>query len=429
MKRDNSPARGHRDLLPDDVGTRDALLAEIAGVYSRYGYRRIETPALENIEHLTGGQGGENEKLIFRVLRRGLPPVLKAETPTDSVVDLGLRYDLTVPLTRFYGQNAATLPFPFRSFQFGPVWRAERPQKGRYRQFHQCDIDLIGEPGTLAEVELIEATVEALMSVGVNRAVVRVSDRRFLAALAAALGMEGAVASSFFVTLDKLDKIGWSGVREQLGALGLGQDAASRIEDVVDTLAAARPEKVTHALADAVPGLDDRVIDDLSQTLRAAAAIPAMVDEAATVVFDPTLVRGMGYYTGQIFEIGHAGLTSSIAGGGRYDDLIGSTLGRSVPACGFSIGFERIVDLVSRAAGPARLALLVEPGLDPVRLAALARGLRESGGRPVVVTPMRGKWGAQLSRLENEGFTSYVHARPETLDGTRLPEERPLRRP
>lgn len=428
MKKDNSPARGHRDLLPDDVQTRDGLLAAISGVYARYGYRRIETPALENIERLTRGQGGENEKLIFRVLRRGLPPTIEATTPTDSLVDLGLRYDLTVPLTRFYGQHAATLPFPFRSFQFGPVWRAERPQKGRYRQFHQCDIDLIGEPGTLAEIELIEATVEALITVGVNRAVVRVSDRRFLAALAATLGMVGASADSFFVTLDKLDKLGWSGVREQLVLSGLAHGGLNRIEDIVDTLVATRPEEIPNAIADAVPALADHVIDDLNHTLRAAAAIPAMGDDAATVTFDPTLVRGMGYYTGQIFEIGHADSTSSIAGGGRYDDLIGSTMGRSVPACGFSIGFERIVDLVTLSAAPTRLALLAEPGLDPIRLAALARGLRENGP-PVVVIPVRGKWGTQLSRLEEEGFTSYMHVRPENLDGTLNHEERTLRRP
>jgi histidyl-tRNA synthetase len=426
MKKDNSPARGHRDLLPDDMSTRDQLLGDIAGVYARYGYRRIETPALENIERLTRGQGGENEKLIFRILRRGLAPVVEADTPVDSLIDLGLRYDLTVPLTRFYGQHAATLPLPFRSFQFGPVWRAERPQKGRYRQFYQCDIDLIGEPGTLAEAELIEATVDALMTIGLTRVVVRVSDRRWLSALAASLGMDDAAANSFFIILDKLDKIGWDGVRKQLSELGLETNAVSRVEDTISTLSAARPEKVPHALADAVPTLDDQVIDDLSQTLRATSAIPAVADEAAAVTFDPTLVRGMGYYTGQIFEVSHADSTSSIAGGGRYDNLIGTTLGREVPACGFSIGFERIVDLISRTAAPARLALLVESGVDPVQTAALARSLRHDG-RPVVVTPVRGKWSAQLSRLEAEGFTSYVRLRADSFNQNDQPEEQPLR--
>jgi histidyl-tRNA synthetase len=225
VKIDNSPPRGTRDLLPDTVAVRDHVLATISEVYHRYGYRRIETPALEDIRRLQGGDGGENEKLIFQVLRRGLDDRIDGPTPIADLVDLGLRFDLTVPLTRFYGNNHATLPVPFRSFQFAPVWRAERPQKGRYRQFYQCDIDLIGDETVLAEAELIEATTQALDAIGLSDTTVRhhrptppsgttvrLSDRRFLSALAAHAGLDEQSWAGFFISLDKLDKIGWDGV-------------------------------------------------------------------------------------------------------------------------------------------------------------------------------------------------------------------------
>src|SRR5271154_5465456 len=221
MKIDNSPARGMRDLLPADVAVRDHVLESIAAVYRRFGYQRIETPALEDISRLQSGEGADNEKLIFQVLRRGLPPEVTAGTSLRELVDLGLRYDLTVPLTRFYGNNHAVLPMPFRSLQVGPVWRADRPQRGRYRQFYQCDIDLIGEPSVLAEAELIEATSQALAAVGLEGTTVRLSDRRFLGALAETVGLPEASRDSFFIILDKLDKIGWSGVRAELDGLGL----------------------------------------------------------------------------------------------------------------------------------------------------------------------------------------------------------------
>src|SRR5580692_9028670 len=221
MRIDNSPARGMRDLLPADVAIRDHVLESISAVYRRFGYQRIETPALEDIGRLQSGEGADNEKLIYEVLRRGLPPEVAAGTPLRDLVDLGLRYDLTVPLTRFYGHNHASLPSPFRSLQVGPVWRAERPQRGRYRQFYQCDIDMIGEPGVLAEAELIEATSEALAAIGLSDTTVRLSDRRFWSALATDTGVPLSSQGAFFITLDKLDKIGWDGVRLELVELGL----------------------------------------------------------------------------------------------------------------------------------------------------------------------------------------------------------------
>jgi histidyl-tRNA synthetase len=407
---DLSPARGTRDLLPATVAGRDHVLARITEVYRRYGYQRIETPALENIERLQGGQGGENEKLIYRVLRRGLEETVPAGTELSSLVDLGLRYDLTVPLARFYGNNRASLPDPFRSFQIGPVWRAERPQKGRYRQFYQCDIDILGESSVLAEVELIEATTAALDATGITGTTVRVSDRRFLAALAARVGLAPESWDGLFITLDKLDKIGWDGVRAELDGRGLAGERVDTLHEVITGLAGLAEDKLVDQLADALPNLGDDTLSDLGTTVAALAALDGLAWE-----FDPTLVRGMGYYTGQIFEIVHPGSSGSVAGGGRYDKLIGRFLGSDVPACGFSIGFERIVDLLAGETRRESVAVLYEAEVPVARVLAVARELR-SGGRSVSPVARRGKFGAQLGRLSEWGFTSFVHLRADTTE-------------
>jgi len=296
MKIDNSPARGMRDLLPADVDVRDHVLESISAVYRRYGYQRIETPALENIARLSSGEGGDNEKLIFEVLRRGLPPEVAAGTPVRDLVDLGLRYDLTVPLTRFYGNNQAALPTPFRSLQVGPVWRADRPQRGRYRQFYQCDIDMIGEPSVLAEAELIEATSDALAAIGLTGTTIRLSDRRFLSALAADCGVPENWRNEFFIILDKLDKIGWDGVRAELTALGLPAAQVAAVTEKIRALEHLPAGKLAGALADAVPGLAAPVIEDLAATVSCLDRL-ALTRELSWE-FDPALVRGLGYYTG-----------------------------------------------------------------------------------------------------------------------------------
>ena len=416
MKIDASPARGMRDLLPADVAVRDHVLDTIVTVYRRFGYQRIETPAVENIARLQGGQGGENEKLIFEILRRGLPEYAEPGTRIRDLVELGLRYDLTVPLTRFYGSNQASLPTPFRSLQVGPVWRAERPQRGRYRQFWQCDIDMIGEPSVLAEAELIEATTQALSDVGLDGTTVRLSDRRFLAAVAASAGLPEEAWPGFFITLDKLDKIGWDGVRAEFDTMGLPH---GRVIETISGLQETAPAKLADALADAVPALAEEVIDDLATT--AACLDRLAAGRSLTWEFDPSLVRGMGYYTGQIFEIIHPQAGGSVAGGGRYDKLIGRYLGHDVPACGFSIGFERIVDLLDAPRTRAALAVLIEPGVAVPDALAAARDLRAQG-RTVEVIPRSGKFGAQLKRLEAAGFTAFITVTPEGI----LSAERPL---
>ena len=410
MKIDNSPARGMRDLLPADVSVRDHVLESIVAVYRRFGYQRIETPALEDINRLQSGEGADNEKLVYQVLRRGLPAVVAADTPVRDLVDLGLRYDLTVPLTRFYGHNHAALPSPFRSLQVGPVWRAERPQRGRYRQFYQCDIDMIGEASVLAEAELIEATSEALAAIGLTGTTIRLSDRRFWSALASDTGVPASLQDGFFITLDKLDKIGWDGVRLELIELGLSPGQVAGVEEKIRGLEGLSTDKLAGALAEAVPGLAASVIEDL-------VIVASCLDRLAGVSweFDPTLVRGMGYYTGQVFEIVKPGVSFSLAGGGRYDKLIGKSLGYDVPACGFSLGFERIVDLLAWRPPRDAVAVLTEADVPVADALEVARELRSVVGEGRVVETVRrsGKFGAQLKRLEAAGFTGFVLVRVE----------------
>ena len=407
MRIDNSPARGMRDLLPADVAVRDHVLDSIVAVYRRFGYQRIETPALEDIGRLTSGDGADNEKLVYEVLRRGLPGVVSAGVSLRELVDLGLRYDLTVPLTRFYGHNHASLPSPFRSLQIGPVWRAERPQKGRYRQFYQCDIDMIGEASVLAEAELIEATSEALAAIGLTGTTIRLCDRRFWSALASDTEVPPGDQMAFFITLDKLDKIGWEGVRAELAALGLSVAQVGGVEEKIRGLQDLPASALGDALAAAVPGLAPAVIEDL-------VVVASALDRLARVrklswEFDPTLVRGMGYYTGQVFEITHPDMPSSVAGGGRYDKLIGKSLGHDVPACGFSLGFERIVDLLARQGSRDAVAVLAEADVPVAEALEVAREVRAASVASVVETVRRsGKFGAQLKRLEAAGFSGFV---------------------
>jgi histidyl-tRNA synthetase len=431
-KLDNGPPRGTRDLFPDAVAKREAVIARVAESYARFGFHRIETPALEDITRLSWGEGGDNEKLIYRVMRRGLDPLLADGTNTADLADLGLRYDLTVPLTRFYANNEGRLPSPFRAMQIGPVWRAERPQKGRYRQFTQCDIDTIGEPSALAEAELLEGTVAALAGIGVAPVRIRLNDRRLLTALAAEAGVPAAATGAFLVILDKLDKIGWEKVKAELVERGFDPQVGERSEWTVGLLSAAgEPESALHRAADLLPRLEDDVLEGLSSTAQSLERIQHDVARsrgdgtapaAFTWILDPTIVRGMGYYTGQIFEVEHAEVTGSVAGGGRYDGLVGRSLGKQVPACGISIGFDRIVDLAVVPSPDLGLALLYSAGAAPApEILAAARSLR-GGERAVALVPRRGQMRVQLDSLKEEGYSSFV-----TLEDGLLGEERSLR--
>jgi len=395
-----NPPRGMRDLLPAEKAKREHALSVIRAVYRSHGFDEIEAPALEDYDRLHAGLGGDNEKLSFSVLKRGIGPEQWAEAgDVEAIADLGLRYDLTVPLARFYATNQGALPAVFRAVQIGPVWRAERPQKGRYRQFVQCDIDILGEPGPIAELELLGATAAALDALGLEGASVRINDRRILTRLLLTWGVAAESASQALITIDKLDKIGVPGVVAELGDHGV--DTAGLDEAFAELTSAGWDLAV-----DPPAWLDVEAYTDL---LALKDALPQV-----ELVFDPTLVRGMGYYTGTIFEIAHPSSTSSLGGGGRYDGMIGRFLGREVPAVGFSIGFERIVDLLpDRLSGTVATALLHDADVPVAALLAAKREVQEAGGR-VRLERARKNRKAQLDALAADGFTQFAQV---TADG------------
>jgi len=404
-----TPPRGMRDFLPADKALRERSLGIIRESFRAHGFDEIETPVMEDSARLHSGLGGDNEKLAFAVLKRGLSPadVAAAAEQDDllSLADLGLRFDLTVPLARFYATHRAALPSVFRSIQIAPVWRAERPQKGRYRQFMQCDIDIIGEASALAEIELITATAATLDLLGLEGCSIRINDRRILSALLAHWGVAAELTERALIVIDKLDKIGVDGVAVELGTLGIHAPG----------LAALLTELGTGgwALGGDAPGgsapdwLDPAAFADLA-ALRAA--LPGV-----DLVFDPTLVRGMGYYTGTIFEISHPTRGYSLGGGGRYDGMIGRFLGTDVPACGFSIGFERIVDLLTEDSAAADLAVVLvhDKDADPARLIALKRQLVTDGLR-VRLERRTKNLKALLDRAGEAGYGRFAFVTAET---------------
>ncbi|HME96213.1 MAG TPA: histidine--tRNA ligase [Methylomirabilota bacterium] len=405
-----------RDVLPDEVALRDWAMTQIVAVYRRHGFVRIETPAVESLRLLLRSDGGENEKLIFKILKRG--EKLSTAGHPDDLADLGLRFDLTVPLVRYYAQNHARLPQPLKAIQIGPVWRAERPQQGRYRQFTQCDIDILGVGAEVAEIELILATTEALTALGLKDLTVRLNDRRLLGALVAHCGFDVARAGSVFIGLDKLDKIGREGVAEELRAAGHPPSAIERLLDLLGS--SVTPAALRTWLGPAADDVVWRALQRILETVEAQAA------GRFRLAFDATLVRGMGYYTGPIFEIQHGDSTSSIAGGGRYDRMVGRFTGRDVPATGFSIGFERVVGILmergpSAVADPERVALVFDeamPALGPVL--NLARDLREQG-RHVLLETRAKRLGKQLQDLEARGFRRIGVVGPDGMIEWRAP--------
>jgi histidyl-tRNA synthetase len=387
-----------RDVLPDEVALRDWAMAQILAVYRRHGFVRIETPAVESLRLLLRSDGGENEKLIFKILKRG--EKLQTAGRPEDMADLGLRFDLTVPLVRYYAHNLARLPQPLKAIQIGPVWRAERPQQGRYRQFTQCDIDVLGVASEVAEIELILATTEALAALGLKDLTVRLNDRRVLAAMVAHCGFDPARAGSVFIALDKLDKIGRDDVAAELREAGHAADAVDRL---LALLGSATTPVALQGL------LGSRTDEGVWRGLRRI--VDTVTGQAAgrfRLAFDATLVRGMGYYTGPIFEVQHGDSTASIAGGGRYDRMVGKFIGRDVPATGFSIGFERVIGILmergsSTETDGLRVALVFDDTMDLAPVLGLARDLREQGRH--VLLEIRGKrLGKQLQELEARGF-------------------------
>lgn len=423
-----SPPRGMRDLLPGQVALRDWATGVILNTYSRFGFTRIETPVLEHIHLLRGGEGGENLQLIYEVLKRG-DKLEKALEKSDGKVDrnelsdLGLRFDLTVPLVRYYSANQANLPNPLKAIQIGSVFRAESPQKGRFRQFTQCDIDIIGVKSEIAEIELIQASSSALMGLGFDGFLILINDRRFLAELAAYCGFEADRFSSVYIALDKLDKIGLDKVSSELIAEGHSESAVGKLAEILkghlerqksgqDSI-----EQIRAALPESLWG---EFMSGLEKIIK---AVDANSGGKYQIKFDPTLVRGMGYYTGPIFEIKNPGYSGSIAGGGRYDKMVGKFSGRDVPACGFSIGFERVIDILTEKGFEApiaakKIALIIDPDRDEgTGVLKAANKLRE-GENVVSIQSRKKDMKKQLDQLVAQGFTEYCAYKgdPENLE-------------
>ena len=410
------PTKGMRDILPAEMEIREYLLTKLKKTYASFGFSQIETPCVEHIENLTNKQGGENEKLIFKVMKRGEKLAESLEGASiDELVDSGLRYDLTVPLSRYYASNSANLTLPFKAMQTGSVWRADRPQKGRYRQFTQCDIDILGDPTNAAEIELICATSTFLSEVGVNGCTVMINDRRILSAMARAAGFPEEEFSRVFIILDKFDKIGEAGIEKELTEANYDASAVAKYMEIFRGVMAAF-DRFAYLLNAVGGSIEEGVIENIRDICE---SVDTISEGSINLDFDPTLVRGMSYYTGVIFEIKSEDFRgSSIAGGGRYDNMIGGFTGQKTPACGFSIGFERIVGaLLDKKFKPdtktEKTAVLYDKRLTVQDLALMQKHAmaKRREGKVVLVQKMNKNVGFQKQRLEADGYTKFVDVR------------------
>ena len=414
MSMKKKPVTGMKDILPKEMEIRNYVMQEIRDTYKTFGFTAMETPCVEHIENLSSNQGGENEKLIFKIMKRGdkLTSAVEKVTPEDTGVlsDSGLRYDLTLPLSRYYANNANDLPSPFKALQMGNVWRADRPQRGRYRQFMQCDIDILGEPSILAEIELIIATTTLLGKVGFEKFTIRLNNRKILKAMAAYSGFEEKDYDNVFITLDKMDKIGLDGVAGELVEQGYQKENVDKylslFEKVTDDI-----EGVSFLKDTLGDYLEAGVAEDLETIM---VSVNSVKNADFKIAFDPTLVRGMSYYTGPIFEISMDEFGGSVGGGGRYDEMIGKFTGQNTPACGFSIGFERIVMLLLERdyqvpAKGSKVAYLIEKNMPQDRLREILKEANEQrkAGMQININIMKKNKKFQKEQLEKEGYTEF----------------------
>ncbi|RGM03238.1 MULTISPECIES: histidine--tRNA ligase [Hungatella] len=412
------PVTGMKDILPAEMAVREYVMNQIRETYGGFGFNSIETPCVEYIENLTSKQGGDNEKLIFKIMKRGDKLRLDTAETENDLADSGLRYDLTVPLCRYYSNNAATLPAPFKALQMGSVWRADKPQRGRFRQFVQCDIDILGDPTRLAEIELILATTTLLGKVGFKGYHVRINDRNILKGMASYCGFPEESFDQVFIILDKMDKIGMEGARAELLEAGYEKE---KIDRYLALFGSVTPDAAgVRSLGET---LKDVMDPELAENL---AAIMDSVNSIATsqfdIIFDPTLVRGMSYYTGTIYEIQVDGFPGSVGGGGRYDKMIGKFTGMETPACGFSIGFERIITILMEEGftvpgSTEKKAFLIEKGVSAdVMTAAIQEAMDERAkGVCVLVSQMNKNKKFQKENLQKEGYTEFKEFYREAL--------------
>lgn len=402
------PVTGMKDIMPREMELRNYVSQLIQETYKSFGYTQIETPCVEHIENLCSKQGGDNEKLIFKIMKRGEKLKLDEAKSEADITDCGLRYDLTVPLARYYSNNANELPSPFKALQMGSVWRADRPQRGRFRQFTQCDIDILGEPGNIAEIELIQAMTTLLGKLDFHNFTIRINDRRLLKSMASYSGFPEDSYESVFITLDKMDKIGMDGVEKELLENGFCSSCVDKYLSLFKTVSSdtdgirqlkeALGEVLDHDAADSLIGIMDTVTALKSCDFR--------------VSFDPTLVRGMSYYTGTIFEVAMDEYGGSVGGGGRYDRMIGRFTGNNTPACGFSIGFERIIMLLMEngfeiPSQKEKTAYLIEKDMDASEMCGIMQDAareRETGRQVLVVCAKKNRK-FQKEQLGADGYT------------------------
>ena len=413
------PVTGMKDVMPAEMEIRDYLIGLIKDTYKTFGFQSMETPCVEHIENLCSKQGGDNEKLIFKILKRGEKLKIDEAKEENDLVDGGLRYDLTVPLARYYSNHANELPSPFKALQIGSVWRADRPQKGRFRQFVQCDIDILGEASNLAEIELILATTAMLGKLDFKNFTVCINDRNILKSMAAYSGFKEEDYDEVFIVLDKMDKIGPEGVEAELIEMGYTRESVKTYLSLFDEVASD---------VSGVRYLKDKLGDYLSdETADGLELIMSSVEAAKEcdfkLQFTPTLVRGQSYYTGTIFEVTMDDFGGSVAGGGRYDKMIGKFTGQDTPACGFSIGFERIVMLLLEngykvPGGRRKKAYLLEKKLPKeamLKVLALAKADREAG-RQVLIVNMKKNKKFQKEQLIEDGYTEIADCYADSVD-------------
>ncbi|MBR3524291.1 MAG: histidine--tRNA ligase [Lachnospiraceae bacterium] len=402
--------KGMRDVTPEEMRLRNHVSDVIREIYESYGFTQIETPCVEHIENLSSKQGGENEKLIFKILKRGNKLDIANAKEENDLADSGLRYDLTVPLCRYYADHAAELPQPFKALQMGNVFRADQPQKGRFRQFEQCDIDILGEPSNLAEIELILAMSTVLTRLSFKNFNIRINDRRILKSMAAWAGFAEADYDAVFIILDKMDKIGVEGVIEELEKAGYAKENASKYMELFRLLEGKAGEEALKALSERMgEALSAEGRSNLEEIF---SAVNAAKKDGWTLLFDPTLVRGMSYYTGTIFEVELKEFHSSCGGGGRYDEMIGRFTGQQTPACGFSIGFERIITILMEQGyqlpdEKEKTAFLLEKGLPAEKVnEAMSRAEElRAEGKCVQLLRMAKNKKFQKEQLAAQGYT------------------------
>lgn len=413
------PVTGMKDMLPDEMEIRDYLINLIKDTYKTFGFTSMETPCVEHIENLCSRQGGDNEKLIFKIMKRGEKLKIDGAKEENDLADSGLRYDLTVPLARYYANHSNELPSPFKALQIGNVWRADRPQKGRFRQFMQCDIDILGESSVLAEIELILATTSMLGKLDFKNFTVCINDRNILKAMAAFSGFREEDFDEVFIILDKMDKVGREGVANELEEMGYTRE---NVEAYLKLFEIAAPD--VSGIRSLKEKLGDYLPDETAEGMEhIMSSVEAAKECAFTLKFDPTLVRGQSYYTGTIFEVVMDEFGGSVAGGGRYDRMIGRFTGQDTPACGFSIGFERIVMLLLEngyqvPGGRMKKAYLLDKKLPEegmLKVLALSKADREAG-KQVLIVRMKKNRKFQKDQLTEEGYQEIVDCYADNIE-------------